>query len=314
MKPFLTIVFLLLTTLIYSQTVEIEIHKNRIRDFMIIEQRLESEKLENKSTYILQKGVAQPILFKRKQSNLPDLIVSYFYFEKDSSISSILYEWDDKTVNGQNPNKTPKEINDFINHYTNLFDQVSKKFGDSKSTGNMKDLSKIETGDFKKTDLWSPNDSTKVELYMILSSRYEKRGNTTINPTYRVRLEIKNQGKTNEPFGKPDENKIKRLDSIFRLFLVDIQNKNYDNAKLSLSDLIIKDVTNEQLEMLRKNIKFNDDLIIFMSGVQLGFDGTSYFKFQYQYKSDTNTPPKELVNVTFDEKNKIAALQPTKRL
>jgi len=228
MKPFLTIVFLLLTTLIYSQTVEIEIHKNRIRDFMIIEQRLESEKLENKSTYILQKGVAQPILFKRKQSNLPDLIVSYFYFEKDSSISSILYEWDDKTVNGQNPNKTPKEINDFINHYTNLFDQVSKKFGDSKSTGNMKDLSKIETGDFKKTDLWSPNDSTKVELYMILSSRYEKRGNTTINPTYRVRLEIKNQGKTNEPFGKPDENKIKRLDSIFRLFLVDIQNKNYD--------------------------------------------------------------------------------------
>jgi len=314
MKSILTIVFSVISAFAYSQTVELQIHKKKISDFINIEQNLQSEKLENNTNYILPRGIAQPILFKRKQLNLPDLIVSYFYFEKDSSISSILYEWDDKTVNGQNPNKTSTEINNLINHYTNLFDQVSKTFGKSKSTGNLKDLSKIETGDFEKTDLWNSNDSTEAELYMILSSKYEKRGNTTTYPAYRIRLEIKNQAGSNEPFGKPDENKIKQLDITFRSFLTDIQNKNYDKAKLNLSDLIVKNVTNKELETLRQNIKFNEDLILFMTGMQIGLDGTSYLKLQYSYKSDKSTPPKELINVTFDDKNKIAGLQPTKRL
>ena len=313
MRSILTIVFSAITVLTHSQTVELEIHKKKIRDFINVEQGLGSEKVENEATYVTQKGVAQPFLFKRKQTKLPDLIITYFFFDKDSSISSILYEWDDKTVNGQNPAKTPKEINDFIDHYTNLSGQISKAFGNSKSKGDLKDTSKIKTGNFEKTELWEPNDSTEAELYMILSSRYEKKGNSTINPAYRIRLKIKNQGKTEDPFGKPDESKIKQLDAIFKTFLSDLQNKNYDKAKLSLSDLIIKDVTNEQLEVLRQNIRFNDGLVTFMAGVQVGFDGTSYLQIQYKYKSDTTMPPKELMYVTFDDKNKIAGLQPVKR-
>jgi len=95
MRSILTIVFSAITVLTHSQTVELEIHKKKIRDFINIEQGLGSEKVENEATYVTQKGVAQPFLFKRKQTKLPDLIITYFFFDKDSSISSILYEWDD---------------------------------------------------------------------------------------------------------------------------------------------------------------------------------------------------------------------------
>ena len=258
--------------------------------------------------------LAQPVLFKRTQANLPDLVISYFYFESDSSISSIFYEWDDKTVNGQNPNKTPKEISAFIDLYTKLYDQVYTIFGESKSTGDLKDLSKIATGDFEKIDSWDPNDSTQVYMYINLSGKYEKRGNVTINPTYRIRLEITNQKKGNNAPGKPDDKKIKELDAVFRNFLSELKNKNYDKVKLTLSDQIVKNVTTDQLELLRQNIKLNDDLVMFMFGLQIGLDGTNYIKLQYKYKSEDSMPPKELINVTFDDKNKILGLQPTKRL
>jgi len=313
MKQFLTIVLLFIITPGYSQNIELDVHKKKLKEFLSIEQNLKSEKVETEVTYMVQKGVAQPVLFKRKQANLPDLIISYFYFEKDSSISSILYEWDDKTVNGQNPTKTPIEISSFIDLYTKLYDQVHTSFGESKSTGDLKDLSKITTGDFEKTDLWDPNDSTQVYMYINLSSKYEKRGNVTINPTYRIRLEAKNQKKANNALGKPDDKKIKELDLVFKNFLTELQNKNYEKVKLTLSDQIVNNVTNEQLEVLRKNIKFNDPLEMFMFGLQIGLDGTSYIKLQYKYKSDTNMPPKELLNITFDESNKILGLQPSKR-
>jgi len=298
----------------YSQTLELNIHKNKLSDFLKIENDLKSERLENNANYITPKGVAQPILFKRKQTNFPDLIISYFYFQKDSSITHLLYEWDDKTVNGQNPKKTSKEITSFIDKYNELYNQIFRTFGGSKSEGDLNDLSKIETGDFRKTDTWKPNDSTDIELHITLSSRYEKIGNTTINPSYLIRLDIRNRSDVPEVFGKPDEIRIKMLDLVLKTFLKNLQNKDFDKAKLSLSDQIINNVTTDQLETLRKNINFKDELVIFMSGVQIGLDGSSYMMLQYKYKSDTSGPPKELINVTFDEKNKIAGLQPRKRL
>lgn len=251
----------------YSQTLELNIHKNKLSDFLKIENDLKSERLENNATYVTPNGVAQPILFKRKQTNFPDLIISYFYFQKDSSITHLLYEWDDKTANGQNPKKTSKEITSFIDKYNELYTQTFKNFGESKSEGDLNDLSKIETGDFKKTDTWKPNDSTDLELYIVV-----------------------------------------------RTFLKNLQNKDFDKAKLSLSDQILNNVTNDQLETLRQNINFNDELMIFISGVQMGLDGSSYIMLQYKYKSDNSMPPKELIIVTFDEKNKVAGFQPRKRL
>lgn len=309
-----TIGLLLIAISAFSQPFELNIHKNKLAHFLSLENDVGSERFENNVNYISPKGVAQPILFKRNQDNLPDLIISYFYFQKDSGIANILYEWDDKSVSGLNPKKSTKEINSFIDKYKELYNQIFKTFGAGKSESDVNDLSKIETGDFKKMDTWEPNDSTEIDLYMILSGKYEKKGNTTINPTYRIRLDIRNRRKNAEAFSKPDESKIKELDLVVKTFLSNLQSKDFDKARLSLSDQIINNVPNEQLEKLKQSIKFNDELIIYMHGAQMRLDGSTFLTLQYKYKTDSNTPPKELLNITFDEKNKIIGIRPTKRL
>jgi hypothetical protein len=317
-RHILTIGLFLITSSAFSQMLELDIHKNRLADFLKIEQSLGSERLESKSNYISQKGVAQPIQFKRKQNGIPDLICYYFYFQNDSTIDYILYEWDEGNFEGNNENlkKSPKEINAFIDKYNGLYNQISQAYGESKSEGSLNDLSKIEEGDFKKEDIWKPNDSTEIKSYIVLSSKYEKKGAMTINPAYRIRLYVSSLNKKTSENGltKPDENKIKMLDSVLKTFLSDLQNKNIAKAKSNLSSVLINKVTNEQLENLRQNIKFDKSLIIYFTGIQMGQDGASYIMLQYKYDSDNNSMPKEFIKVIFDGENKILGIQPMKRI
>jgi hypothetical protein len=216
----LTLGLVLLTTSAFSQMLELDIHKYKLPEFLKIEEGLGSERLENKSNYISQKGVAQPIQFRRKQNGIPDLICYYFYFQYDSTIEHVLYEWDDGNFPGNKEDikKSPDEINAFIDKYNELYDQIYKTYGESKSVGSLNDLSKIEAGDFNKKDIWKPNDSTEIIMFIVLSSKYEKKGIITIKPTYRIRLYVSNLKKKpiENGLAKLDENKAKELDIVFK--------------------------------------------------------------------------------------------------
>jgi hypothetical protein len=139
--------------------------------------------LVNKSSFISLPGVAQPLEFRRKEEAIPDLVAYYFYFTNDSTIDYILYEWDDENVKGHQEavKKSSKETNAFIDKYKGLYRQISQTFGKSESDGSLTDLSKIETGGFNKGDVWKPDDSTKIDLSLVLSSKYETNGPVSIS-------------------------------------------------------------------------------------------------------------------------------------
>ena len=314
-KYIVSVGLLLITISSFSQDLELNIHKNKLADFLKIEQLLGSERIENKSHYVSKTGIAQPIQFRRKQNGIPDLIVQYFYFQKDSTIDNIMYEWDETNFKEENASIPSYEIEAFINKSKELFNEISNKYGQSKSEGDLDDTSKIAKGDFEKTDTWNTVDSTGIELYTILSTKYLKEGATIITPTYRIRLSVQNlaEDETKDDILKPTENKIKELDSAFISFLSELNNKNIKKAKLYLSASIISTETNNQLESLRKNLRFDDSLTIYFTGVQIGLDGSNYLMLQYKYKRDSNMPPKDLIKVIFDKENKIVGIQPTKR-
>lgn len=313
-KYIVSIGLLLISPSSFSQDLELNIHNNKLADFLKIEQTFGSQRLENKSHYISNTGIAQPIQFRRKQSGFPDLIVQYFYFQKDSTIDNVMYEWDETNFKEENASMPSYEIGSFINKSKELYNQIFNKYGLGKSEGNLEDTSKITTGGFEKTNTWNTTDSTVIELYTILSNKYVKKGAITITPTYRIRLSVRNlaENETKDDVLKPDENKFKELDSVFNSFLSDLKNKNIEKAKLYLSPSILSPATNAQLEILRKNIKFSDGLVVFLSGVQIGLDGSNYIMLQYKYKKDSNMPPKDLIKVAFDKENKIVGIQPLK--
>jgi hypothetical protein len=308
---------ILIGSYIYSQPLELDTHHKKLADFLPLENSLGSLRLENKSTHVSGEGVAQPVEFRRKEKGIPDLLVYYFYFKKDSAIDNILYEWDDENFNGmqENAQVSSAEINAFINKYKDLYAQVAQRFGKSDSTGSLTDLSKIKTGEFNREDIWKPDDSTKVDLYIVLSSKYEKNGPVTINPTYRIRLYIQNLSKEVEGSGfeKPDENKVKQLDSVLQAFMSSLKNNERGQARSFLSDRVAGQVTDEQLAGLKQSIRWGDTLVVYFSGFQMRPDGSKYLMLQYKYATDKVTPPQQMFGVLFDEKNKILVIRPMKR-
>jgi hypothetical protein len=102
-------------------------------------------------------------------------------------------------------------------------------------------------------------------------------------------------------------------DKALRAFLSELQSKNFSKAKTYLSAGISNTITDQQFEGLRQNIRFDDSLIIYFPGTQAGTDHSTNRILQYQYKTDQNKPPKELIRVMFDANNKILGIQPVKR-
>lgn len=137
-------------------------------------------------------GIAQPEIYRRKETKVPDMVTYYFYYEKDSSIEHILYEWDETNFTGfkENSKKSEADVANFIEKYNEIYSSISNKFGESQREGDISNISLVKEG-MSREDNWKPNDSTEIQLYTTLSHKYEKKGIVTINPTYRIRLYVR---------------------------------------------------------------------------------------------------------------------------
>ncbi|UPT67341.1 MAG: hypothetical protein M0D57_01190 [Sphingobacteriales bacterium JAD_PAG50586_3] len=301
----------------FAQNPELNIHNKKLADFIMIEKKAGGEIFASKSNHISGKGIAQPLIFKHKEKNLPYLFTYYFFYKSDSTISYILYEWDNTNIVGYDDVTImpEKELKALINKYSTLTNYITNIYGPSKSTGSLDGLSEIATKGIQKNDTWQPNDSTEIEMYTYLSSKNEKKGMISVSPTYRIRLYVRNtKPSTNKSaLPKPDDHTIEALDSTARLFFKDLADKNYEGAKTHISDLIIKSVTTKKLEDLANNIRYNDGISIYMTGVQQTANGEDYLMIKYKYDNDAESPPKDLINVLFDNRKKIATIKPTQR-
>jgi len=300
---------------LYSQDLFLQIQGKKIDDAVQQEERAGGKRIENNFRYMSGKGISQPVRFTRKQNDLPNLITSIFSFEKDSTIYKINYEWHDDTTRTENNKRaSSNEINAFVTKYKDLRAHISKVYGESNGNGNLENLSAIDSGHFERRDKWETKDSTEVELYMVLSSKYEKNGAVTKIPTYRINLDITNLSSKSEQAPKLTDARIENLNGLFQKFLSSLQNNQFDATREQLADVIKDKVSSQQLQVLRDNINFKDSLVLFASGMQMGFDGTTSVMLQYRYKKDTAAPPSQLIKVIFDDKDRILGIQPTRRM
>lgn len=312
MKIKLTIGVIFLSISAFGQNFLFNIHDKNISEIRQNENSLGSEKIPNESYYSMSE--IQPISFRRKEKNIPDLVVQYGY-KKDSTLTEILYEWDvynfDKKDNNKQSLKLQKAL---IKKYQSIKNNISSKYG--ASIEDEGDLAKTELindkGGLKKSDLWKPNDSTEIKMYTVLSNYYEKKGMVTRNPTHKIRLYIKNTKKEESKIPILDEKKLDTLNLISKEFIQILSTNDIAKSKEFLSEIIIEQVTNEQMNSLMQNIDFDRSLILFYSGVQVGLDGSAFTLLQYKYSDDISNPPKEIIKIIFDNKNKIVGIQPVK--
>ena len=80
-KSIITLILLFIWDSGFSQEslLELDIHNKKIDHFENLERKLGSTKFNSDQTYISSGNVAQPVIFLRKEKNLPDLLVYYTY-------------------------------------------------------------------------------------------------------------------------------------------------------------------------------------------------------------------------------------------
>lgn len=305
--------FLLISTSVFGQEFNFDIHNTSLDEYLKMEERLGSEKIPTTSNHVSFSGEAQPVKFLRTERIIPDLIAFYFFKKADSTMSYILYEWDisnfEKQDNNQKSEKFQKAL---IAKYKELKKYISESFGQPEVKSNYSNFTQYDQKNFfEEKSTWNPNDSTEVELYSIASNHYEKKGATTINPTHRIRLYLKNQSKEKE-IPKLDSKKLVELEKIKIDFFNALKAKDLTKSKEFLSDLILENVTDEQIKTLIDNINFEKQTELIYSGVQMGSNGSMFTLLQYKYSDDKSSPPSEMIKLIFDEKDKVVGMQPIK--
>jgi hypothetical protein len=300
-------------SLSFSQEIYTEIQGKKIGYFVNIEKKIKSELFDTNQTYLSFDDSAQPIIYKRKEVNIPDLLVQYSFSKKDSIINEVLYEWDvynfDKNDNNIKSEKFNKAL---IKKYNDLLKDLTNKYGKSVVKGSLDDLNQIESDKgLSREDNWKPNDSLEIKMYTSISNYYKKEGAVSTNPRHRIRLYIKNIKKKVEP--KLDEKTITIANQNFEDFMTQLKAGDFIKLKLSISDIAAKNVTDAQLEGLKKMINFDTKLIPYFKGFQMTMKGENYLMIKYKYENDPNEVPITLVSVIFDKENKILGVQPMTR-
>ena len=309
----LIIGILFISTSVFGQEFNFDIHNTSLDEYIKMEERLGSEKIPTTSNHVSFSGEAQPIQYLRKEKIIPDLTAFYFFKKADSTMSSVLYEWDVYNFEKKDNNQKSEEFeNALIAKYNKLKKDISTIFGQPKTESDYSNLADYDQDSFfEESSTWKPNDSTEIEMYATVSNYYEKKGAMTINPVHRIRLYIRNLSKEKE-VPKLDDIKLAQLEIIKTDFFKALKSKDLPKSKEFLSDLIKEKVTDEQINLLIDNINFEKQTELIYSGIQMGLDGSMFTLLQYKYTDDNSSPPNEMIKLIFDDKNKIVGIQPIK--
>lgn len=315
MRIIFTLGFLIIGFSTYGQEFNFDIHNTTLNEYFEMERTLGSEQIPNIRNHVSAEN-AQPIKFKREQKIISYLVGYYYFKKKDSTMSYILYEWDESLLTlkaNTNDKKSKKYQKALIRKFNELEKMITDIYGNPQSEGDLSDLKKAnEKGGLKKNVKWFPNDSTGIEMYATVSNFYEKRGMVTTAPTHRIRLYVKNTKKEERVTPELTEQRLDILNGISKKFIASLKDENLAKSKSYLSEMIIDQVTDEQLKALISEIAFNRELELVYSGIQMGMNGKAFTMLQYKYEDDQSSPPKEMIKVIFDDKNTIVGIQPMK--
>lgn len=306
MKNTILLLYLSLCSISLFAQINLNIKNKNVNFFRDLEVKTKSELIKGESDYVSRNDIGQPLIYKRKQVALPDLKVYYFPFKSDSTIAYILYEWQENYTRGQAMTKPTA----FIEKYTELLNLVTATYGKSQSEGDLADTSQIAKGGLTRSDNWG-NDTTNIQMYITVSDKHVVQTNMEIKPTRVIRLYV-NQLAKNKPSQSLSKEKIGELDHTAKLFIAAITAGKFGDSRQYIASYVNPQVRDEQLDNLKRMIKENN-WELNMSGIQLTTTGKSYAYLSYSRKDDTNKPSLEILNILFDETDKIISAQPLNR-
>jgi hypothetical protein len=289
-----------------------DIQGKKVSYFVALEQKNRSPRFHNDETYIsLNQDLAQPIIYRRKQQVIPDLLVFYTFSKTDSLIEHILYEWDIRNFEKDEPKKSLEHDVLLIKKYSELLNAMTKQYGKSATEGSLTDLSQIEKEDgLARSDNWEPNDSVGIQLYTYISN-YEEKGSPEIRHSHRIRLYLYNLKKKAQDGDNAAQ--VATANANFQAFMSKLKIDDFIVAKTYLADKTSAKTTDAQLKTFKDLVKFTENIKVFNQIFQVIPNGPIHLVLQYKYENDLENPPLAIIEVSFDGQQKLLGATPLKR-
>jgi len=311
MKIGLSLIVFTITVSAFGQTLNFNIGRP-FSEFRKLEADLHSKFQENTSTHMLAADMAQPIEYLRVADNFePKPIVQYFFKKADSTVQEILYEWDKQNFNEKNYQMTDKDVESkerlelFVKKYNELKNDITKKFGNSKSVGSLEPKSGLSYLEVRREDSWD-NGSISVLMYITFSNQYEVRGSMTLPPAHRIRVYVKTKNDIHGDLSdglktafKVDEKQQRIAEKYIELLL---NGKHEDSWKYISPEIKSKTTYENYLKAVEPIAKlkadFGKEIELALSGPKF-FNGETYYSYAFKFKSDKSSPPSVVLDVTF---------------
>ncbi|WP_034761032.1 hypothetical protein [Chryseobacterium gregarium] len=309
---------LLISQVTYSQNIiQTDIQGKKLDYFIKLENKLGSKIYKTHEEYDSPGPVLQPIIFERKEREIPNLLVFYTPYKKDSTIAEILYEWDIHNFEKGDDVKKPLNFSKaMIKKYHDIVAEISKKYGKSEREESLEKLEFLTSdGGIERSDRWEVNDGLKISSYINLSEFYERNEMVITVPTHKIRLYVTKEKEEKDNSGDvlSTEN-IKLFNDEFLKLIDKLKISDFSETRNFLSERIRTSATDDILKGLIENTHFENTIEIFTTGYQLIEDGNQYPMLQYKYVEDRSVPPKEIITVIFEQDGKILGIKPIKRL
>ncbi|MDH7912316.1 hypothetical protein [Winogradskyella sp. SYSU M77433] len=192
LKNLFTLGLLLIGITVFGQEYGFDIHNTSLNEYIQMEKSLGSERITTNSNHVSFSGNSQPIKFQRTEKVIPDLITYLYFKEKDSTMSKVLYEWDVRHFGEEGEKQSKRFQKKLIRKFEKLEKQITNLYGKPESNGNLSEIKLAnQKGGLNRNCKWYPDDKTEIEMYVVASNYYEKKGMITIKPTHRIRLYIR---------------------------------------------------------------------------------------------------------------------------
>lgn len=161
----------------FAQDISTDITGKKMADFIKIEKKLKGKIHTSENDIIIPGGMEAPVMYRRVQKGIPDLIVSYTFTKQDSSIHEVQYSWNPANFENADLSVQPISLDKMlVEKYIELLTALSKKYGPSKSEGDLTDLQKIDSATgLERSDAWVTKDLTNVRMSIILANQYKFR-------------------------------------------------------------------------------------------------------------------------------------------
>lgn len=289
----------------FGQDITTDIYGKNMPSMIALENKLGSKLYQVDGDIVIPSGMAMPLTYRRMESGIPDLLVTYTFTKKDSLISRIEYEWDAINFDKNGGKQSLETQKAFIKKYVTLEKELTKRYGGSIQKGDLKDLSQIDLkGGITQRNYWKPNDSLEVDLYSVFSNYQEKNGNVEIKPTNRIRIYV---NKTNPRLG---DKSIQLAKSNFYQLIENLRAGNLKAAQTLFSVQIQDQITEDVLGKIKASLK-PENFKVYTKNMQQA-NGIEYLMIQFAY-ANVIGEPNEIIRVFFDHSNMIVGLQPLVR-